>query len=232
MSCGSCQPYDFNTDHKGTLSCNRNNCRCGSPEACMYYNRSDQGASHYNYVAVQGAGDPQDPRYRCTYKAYDYYNDKGMYGDHALGGLGTYTQAYGEANQEGLYGLVNYTGCSQNSIGKRDMCDDCGMDSPDFSRDVSIMEGDKGSELPFGLPDYIDGDAEFGMGMHAGGFGFDVNLQRWLLLVVVVALLYYTKQNRMLPSNVTGVLNSTVLGYTVMKLLIAIAAVYAASFFF
>lgn len=225
MSCGgNQQPYDFNTDHAGTLSCNRNNCRCGNEQACMYYNRSDQGASHYNYVAVQGSGDPQDPRYKCAYKAYDFYNDQGMYADHALGGLGTYAQAYGEANQKGLYGDVNYEGCSEHEFGKRDMCDSCGKDHPDFAG--------KASELPFGLPDYIDGDAQFEVGMHAGGVGFDVNVQRWLLLVVVVALLYWMKGRGMLPGMVTKGLNVDVMGYSVMNMLIAVAVLYFGSFFF
>lgn len=234
MSCGSCQqPYNFNTDHAGTASCNRNNCRCGNEEACMYYNRSDGRAGHYNYTAVQGAGDPDDPRYGCSSKAYDYYNATEMYGDHALGGLGTYAQAYGEANQEGLYGHVKYNDskCSEHKYGQRDMCDGCGSDHPDFSRGAEMSNGD-GGELPFGIPDYLDGDANFEMGMHANGLGFDFNMQRWLLLVVVVTLLWYMKGSRQLPSGITRTLSTRFMGFSVMNGLVAVAVVYAAAFFF
>jgi hypothetical protein len=196
----------------------------------MYYNRSDGQAGHYNYVAVQGAGASGDSRYSCMNKAFDYYNDSNMYGDHALGGLGTYAQAYGEANNEGLYGLVNYNDgkCSEHHLGQRDMCDKCDADSPNFYRDRS----GNGDDLMFGLPDYIDGDASFGMGLHANGYGFDVSMQRWLLLVVVVALLWYMKGKGQLPGAVSSTLNKTFLGYSVMNLLIAVAVVYFATFFF
>ncbi len=233
MSCGSCQQPgadNWNTDHKDTLSCNRNNCRCGNEEACMYYNRSDGKVGHYNYVAVQGAGDPEDPRYSCMNKAFDFYNDSGMYGDHAIGNLGTYTQAYGESNNKGLYGLVNYddSKCTEHEFGKRDMCDKCNADDPNFYRDRSGND----KNLVFGLPDYLNGDANFGVGLHANGYGFDVNLQRWLLLVVVIALLWYMKNKGQLPNTVNNVLNKTLLGYSVMNLLIAVAIVYFVTFFF
>jgi hypothetical protein len=152
-----------------------------------------------------------------------------MYGDHALGGLGTYAESYGEANNNGLYGLVKYDdkNCSEHSIGQRDMCDGCGADSPNFYRDRSGND-----ELVGGLPDYLDGDASFGMGLHANGMGFDVSMQRWLLLVVVVALLWYMKGKGQLPSAVSSTLNKNVFGYSVMNLLIAVAVVYFVTFFF
>ena len=152
-----------------------------------------------------------------------------MYGDHALGGLGTYAQAYGEANNEGLYGLVNYNDkqCSEHEFGKRDMCDKCGTDSPNYYRDRS-----GNGDLPFGIPDYIDGDANFGLGLHAGGFGFDIGMQRWLLLVVVVALLWYMKGKGQLPGVVSTTLGKSVFGFTIMNLLIAVAVVYFVTFFF
>lgn len=226
MSCGSCrqEPIGCNTDKEGTLSCNRNNNRCGDETACMYYNRTDGKMAHYNYVAVQGAGDPDDPRYRCAYKAYDYYNDQGMYGDHALGCLGTYSSDYGQANRAGLYGEVDYSKCNEHGCGKRDMCDDCGKDYPNFAR----HEG----KLPFGIPDYLDGDEEVDLGLHLGGYGFDLGMQRWLLLVVVVALLWYMKKEGQLPGMLNQLLSKTFVGYSVMNMLIAVAVIYFVSFFF
>ena len=120
----------FHTDPADVAPCNRNNCRCGDNQNCMYYNSAGPGQSHYNYVAVQGAGAPESPLYRCNYKAYDYYNDADMYDDHAIGCLG----GYNETN-EGLHGQVDFddANCSECLYGKRDMCDDCHMDKPDFS---------------------------------------------------------------------------------------------------
>jgi hypothetical protein len=84
----------------------------------MYYNSAGPGQSHYNYVAVQGAGEPSDPAYRCASKAYDYFNARYMYGDHAVGGLGTYAELAGANTQAGT---VNYV--DESAYGKRDMCD-------------------------------------------------------------------------------------------------------------
>lgn len=108
----------FNTDFPDVAPCNRNNCRCGDNTNCMYYNSAGPGQSHYNYVAVQGAGAPTDPAYRCASKAYDYFNAYHMYGDHARGGLGSYSEVEGKAQQAGT---VNFA--DETQYGKRDMCD-------------------------------------------------------------------------------------------------------------
>lgn len=73
----------FNTDHPGTAPCDRNNCRCGDNTNCMYYNSSGPGQAHYNYVAVQGAGDPRSPYYGCMRSSMDLYNAENYYADHA-----------------------------------------------------------------------------------------------------------------------------------------------------
>jgi len=108
----------FQTDFPDVAPCNRNNCRCGDSKNCMYYNSAGPGQSHYNYVAVQGAGAPTDPAYRCASKAYDFFNSRQMYGDHAVGGMGTYAELSGANNQAGT---VRYA--DESVYGKRDMCD-------------------------------------------------------------------------------------------------------------
>jgi hypothetical protein len=132
---------NFQTDRSDVASMNRNNCRGGDDKNCMYYNGGGPGQSHYNYVAVQGAGAPESPLYTCASKAFDYYNDNNMYGDHALGGLGTHTEDYGEAN---LAGQVKFrdSECSECMYGKRDMCDKCHVDQPDFA-------GANGDPMPY-----------------------------------------------------------------------------------
>jgi hypothetical protein len=94
-----------NTDRPEVLPCNRNNCRCGNDKNCMYYNNPDN--AHYNYTAVQGTGDAKSPFYKCPSMAMDTYNQEGVYGDHAINGLGGYNDghAYGEVdNPKGIYG--------------------------------------------------------------------------------------------------------------------------------
>ena len=96
------------TDPSEVLPCNRNNCRCGDSENCMYYN--SPGKAHYNYVAVQGTGDAQSPYYSCPSLAYDTFNQEQLYGDHAIGGLGGYndTHPYGQVNDpKGWYGPMD-----------------------------------------------------------------------------------------------------------------------------
>lgn len=73
----------FNTDLPETAPCDRNNCRCGDNTNCMYYNSSGPGQAHYNYVAVQGAGDPRSPYYGCMRRSMDQYNAENYYADHA-----------------------------------------------------------------------------------------------------------------------------------------------------
>lgn len=108
----------FQTDFPDVAPCNRNNCRCGDSKNCMYYNSAGPGQSHYNYVAVQGAGAPTDPAYRCASKAFDYFNAAHMYGDHAVGGLGTYAETTGVNMQAGTVKYVD-----ESAYGKRDLCD-------------------------------------------------------------------------------------------------------------
>ena len=100
-----------NTDFPDVLPCNRNNCRCGNDNNCMYYNGSQNG--HYNYVAVQGTGDKESPFYKCPSVAYDTFNKEGVYDDQVLGGgpgephLGAYNDLdpYGGVNDpKGWYG--------------------------------------------------------------------------------------------------------------------------------
>ena len=97
-----------NTDRPEVLPCNRNNCRCGNDKNCMYYNNPD--AAHYNYTAVHGTGDNQSPHYQCRNAAYDKFNEEGVYGDHAINGLGGYNDMhpYGEIDKpKGWYGPVD-----------------------------------------------------------------------------------------------------------------------------
>ena len=101
---------NHNTDNADTLPCNRNNCRCGNDENCMYYNGSQNG--HYNYVAVQGTGDKNSPFYKCPSVAYDTFNKDGSYEDQGLAlqdgnSLGAYNDLdpYGGVNDpKGWYG--------------------------------------------------------------------------------------------------------------------------------
>lgn len=179
---------------------NRNNCRGGDAKNCMYYNSAGPGQSHYNYVAVQGAGAPDSPLYRCASKAFDYYNENNMYGDHALGGLGTYVEDYGEAN---LAGQVDFRDeqCSECLYGQRDMCDKCHMDKPDFY-------GANGEPVPSALPGPLSifgGGDILGIPRHLVFIGLAVvafllwrqgklSLQKrstQLLLVAAAALLFF-----------------------------------------
>jgi hypothetical protein len=202
MSCQSCQvPYDFHTDHPAVPSCDRNNCRCGSSRNCMYYN--DGVKSHYNYVAVQGAGSIENPEYSCTNKAFDYLNAAGMYGDHALGGLGAYGTEDGE-----IYGEVNYNDskCSEYGIGQRDMCDACDLDQPNFY-------GNEGGAMdPHALYQDVD------VGFNVGGYGLGVEVQRWLLWLGIIGLLYLLNQRGMLPKFAKDILNTRVLGTNLLML--------------
>lgn len=161
----SCTP-DFHTDKAEVAPMNRNNCRGGDTENCMYYNSAGPGQSHYNYVAVQGAGAMDSNLYKCSSKAYDHYNDNKMYGDHALGGMGTYVEDYGEHNNAGLYGRIDFRDdkCSECIYGQRDMCDKCHLDKPD-------LYGNNGEPTPPPLPTF--------------------GLPKELIVVTAVALLYW-----------------------------------------
>jgi hypothetical protein len=93
------------TDRPEVLPFNRNNCRGGSAENCMYYN--DDGKAHYNYTAVQGTGDHNSVYYKSNFVAQDGYNDEHLYEDHAIGNLGGYNDPndYGDINnKKGFYG--------------------------------------------------------------------------------------------------------------------------------
>lgn len=82
--------------------CDRNSCRCGSSQNCMYYNDNEYG--HHHYVAAQGTA-----MSNCAGKSYDKFNDTGVYGDHAIGNLGGANQLdpYGDINPGlGEYGQV------------------------------------------------------------------------------------------------------------------------------
>jgi len=110
----------FQTDFPNVPPCDRNNCRCGDNKNCMYYNSAGPGQAHYNYVAVQGSGDPMDAAYGCASRAYDVFNAGEMYDDYAVGPLGTYAEVSG-TNQNA--GPVHYSAEIEKQFGRRDMCD-------------------------------------------------------------------------------------------------------------
>ncbi len=118
----------FQTDPSHVAPCNRNNCRCGDDNNCMYYNSAGPGQGHYNVTAVQGAGSPDSAAYQCSSKAYDYYNARTMYADHALSGMGTYAEEQGANQQAGSVDFRN------EQHGKRDMCDKNFLNMPDLSQ--------------------------------------------------------------------------------------------------
>lgn len=159
MSCGA----DFHTDCPDVPPCNRNNCRCGDEKNCMYYNSAGPGQSHYNWAAVQGAGHPGDARYKCHTKAFDHLNAAGYYGDHALGGMGSYSETTGFADKAGSV-CYNDRKCSEYQYGQRDMCDDCHLDKPNFAAG-GVM------------PRLFDGAASF----------LGIDKQYWLLIAAVAA---------------------------------------------
>jgi hypothetical protein len=95
------QEMSFNTDRADVAPCDRNNCRCGDSNNCMYYNSAGSGQSFYNWSAVQGAGDPNSPVYTCSRRAMDQYNAEGVYADHAsdaIGGFNASTSFEGPAD--------------------------------------------------------------------------------------------------------------------------------------
>lgn len=96
----------FHTDSPSVPSCDRNNCRCGDNTNCMYYNSAGPGQAHYNYVAVQGAGDPQSPYYGCMRKSMDIFNAERLYGDHAGAVVGGY------ADKQPVQGSLHFSGSS------------------------------------------------------------------------------------------------------------------------
>lgn len=106
-----------NTDFQDVEPCNRNNCRCGDDTNCMYYNSPGIGHSHYNYTAIQGAGAPTDPNYRCASKAFDTFNAQHMYGDYAIGDMGSASETAGASQ---LAGTVHFG--DESAYGQRDMC--------------------------------------------------------------------------------------------------------------
>ena len=146
------EKMSFHTDRPEVAPCDRNNCRCGDNTNCMYYNSAGPGQSHYNYTAVQGAGDPSSPMYRCSSKAMDYYNRGEMYGDHAMGGMGGYNEEQGAS----LQGTINFNdkACSEHSIGKRDMCDQCHVDRPSYVHRRGLMDRGMQSTV-LGLPLWV-----------------------------------------------------------------------------
>lgn len=169
----------------------------------MYYN--DGVKSHYNYVAVQGTGSIENPEYSCANKSYDYLNEHNMYGDHALGGLGAYGTEDGEQ-----YGLVNYNdhACSEYGIGQRDMCDHCDLDQPNFYGDeAGIMTG---------MADALYDDVN--VGLKVGQYGLGVEVQRWLLWLGIIALLWFMNKNGLLPKFLKDILNTQVMGYSLLSL--------------
>ena len=93
-----------NTDNPNVLPCDRNNCRCGNDQNCMYYNNAENG--HYNYVAINGSGDKNSPYYSCPSGAYDVFNQEHVYEDGGLGGINGEPQL-GAYNDMGEYGGVD-----------------------------------------------------------------------------------------------------------------------------
>lgn len=207
----------FLTDMPGTPSCDMNNCRCGSSKNCMYYNDGVKG--HYNYVAVQGEGSVENPEYRCANKAADYYNAMGMYGDHARGGLGAY-------NDENTNGEVDYS--NECALGKRDMCSNqsskqrCPLDNPDFYG----YTDDKMLVDPESLYDDVD------VGFNVGGYGLNIELRRWLLIFVFLAVLYQADKRNMLPTMVSGLINTKVMGHTALMMVGYVVLAYLVFRFF
>lgn len=199
----SYQVSSFLTDIPGTPSCDMNNCRCGSSKNCMYYN--DGVKSHYNYVSVQGQGSVENPEYRCMNKAFDYLNAMDYYDDHARGGLG----AYGDDN---LYGEVNYNDskCSEASIGKRDMCSKCTLTEPNFYGDECNAYD------PETMPDKFKLNKQVDVGFNVGGYGLDVEMRRWVFILAVFALLYFLDKRNYLPAIVGDLINTKVMGHTLL----------------
>lgn len=186
---------DFHTDRPEVAPMNKNNCRGGDAKNCMYYNSAGPGQSHYNYVAVQGAGAPDSPLYRCASKAFDHYNTNSMYGDHALGGMGTYTEDYGEANIAGQVDFRDHE-CSECLYGQRDMCDKCHLDKPDFmganGEAVPVLPWIGGGDI-FGLPRHLVLLALAAAGFWAWKTG-RLNLRNrttQLVLVTLAAVLFF-----------------------------------------
>lgn len=113
---------NFMTDPSNIPSMNRNNCRGGDSDNCMYYNSAGPGQSHYNYFAVQGEGDPSSKDYSCASKAFDYYNAQNYYGnDQTKNSISGYVEDYGEMN---LAGPVSFKGCA---FGDRNLCKGCDL---------------------------------------------------------------------------------------------------------
>lgn len=164
----------------------------------MYYNDGDK--SHYNYVAVQGSGSVENPEYSRANKAYDYYNNAGYYEDHAIGNLGAYGTEDGE-----IHGSVNYNDskCSEYGIGKRDMTDKCDLDQPDFY-------GNENGAFPVGPGHPLYNDVN--IGLNVGGYGFGVEVQRWLLCLGIMAMLYFLNKRGMLPRFAKDILNTKLFG--------------------
>lgn len=87
------------TDLPEVLPFNRNNCRGGNQENCMYYNTAD--GAHYNYTAVQGTGDQQSSYYAPNNVAFDIFNAEHSYADHAMGAMGGY-------NDQDVHGSIDF----------------------------------------------------------------------------------------------------------------------------
>jgi len=139
-------------------------------------------------------------------KAFYCLNDQNYYGDHALGGLGAYGTEDGD-----LYGTVNYNDskCSEYGIGQLDMCDSCDLDQPHFY-------GNEDGAWPVGPghPLY----KEVGVGLNIGKYGFGVEVQRWLLWLGIMGLLYFLNKRGMLPKFAKDILNTRVFGTNLLIL--------------
>lgn len=203
-----------NTDRPEVLPCNRNNCRCGNDENCMYYNNADN--AHYNYTAVHGTGDSSSPFYRCTTMAQDSLNQEMVYGDHAINGLGGYNNMspYGEVNDpKGWYGPMDASYPAKPTCGGyvntgAQTCDD----NHDFDKwdryhkfhkfhkvwnaGDAVEEPESGARLGVEYEGGLDmPDVMFGYN------GMQMNLTPYVLLALVGGGLYYASKRGMVNRN-------------------------------
>lgn len=188
------------TDPENVLPFNRNNCRGGSEENCMYYNEDD--GAHYNYTSVQGTGDPQSPYYRCHNMAMDTYNQEQLYGDHAIGGLGGYnaTDPYGEVNnRKGFYGGMDESypakpTCS-GYVNTNAVPDDGQQDYDWWDRYHKYHHGHMvDSSMPMGI-----------------GVSYYDNAKYWILMAFLAVVLYYYR-NKLGGTRNTAIAIAVMLG--------------------
>ena len=198
------------TDNPNVLPCDRNNCRCGDNNNCMYYNSPNNG--FYNYNAVQGSGDKMSPYYSCPSVAYDVFNQEDIYADGGLGGTNGEPQlgAYNDMREYGgINGPRDTYGSAPISYPDKPTCSNHpnkAMMTPEAeNRDADYDKWDRyhryhQMQLMDNTAQHPHSDSMFPRVMSG-----KVNLTPWILLLAIGLTIYYLHKTGKMSTQVAGI---------------------------